>query len=156
MHSIPWLWRFHEIHHSDPDYDVSTAGRFHPIDGTLRHLIYLAAVVVLAPPLAAVLVSELLVTGGNFFVHANCALPHPWERALRRVLITPDLHRLHHSENPSEYNLNFGQSFSWWDQLLKTYRAKSEKTQIATGIRGIAAERALSIHYLLLSPFLKK
>ena len=118
FHVVPLLWRVHRVHHSDPDFDVSTGLRFHPLEVVIAHGAYLAAVVVLAPPVGAVLLSELASTFQNLFEHANVSLPSPFQRWVGTVFFTPDTHRIHHSEEISEQNRNFGQVFTWWDRLL--------------------------------------
>ena len=124
-HSVHFLWRIHEVHHSDRDFDVSTAVRFHPIEVFITQGLYLGAIALLAPPAAAVFTSQILVVVENLFVHANKSLPPTVERALRWIVITPDLHRIHHSEGLAEQNLNYGQLFPWWDRLFGTYMSAS-------------------------------
>lgn len=120
-HSVSVLWRVHRVHHGDPDFDWSTGLRFHPVEVLLTQGSYLAAIAILAPPPLAVLGLELADAAENFFSHANVAVPLKFETRLRRFLITPDLHRIHHSGEIAEQNSNFGILFSWWDRLFGTY-----------------------------------
>lgn len=155
FHSFLWLWRIHEVHHSDTDYDVSTGVRFHPFEVAGAKAIYLAAVGLLAPPLEAVLLAEVHTVLLNAFSHANIALPDRWERALRRVIVTPGLHRIHHSTEFSDQNHNFGQTFVWWDRLFGTYReeALAGGEEFPTGVQGVTGNGALA---LLGAPFQKR
>ena len=139
FHAVGFLWRIHEVHHSDADYDVSTAARFHPLEVIAGKGLYLAAIAILAPPLSAVFFAELHTGLLNVFVHANVALPTRLEAWLRWAIITPDLHRVHHSEESADQNRNFGQTFVWWDRLLGTYlpRSISGNLAVATGVRGV-------------------
>lgn len=120
-HSVSVLWRVHRVHHGDPDYDWSTGLRFHPLEVLLTQGSYLAVIAILAPPPLAVLGLELADAAVNFFSHANVAVPSKFETLLRRFLITPDMHRIHHSGEIAEQNSNFGILFPWWDRLFGTY-----------------------------------
>ncbi len=120
-HALSLLWRIHRVHHSDLDYDWSTGLRFHPVEVLLTQGTYLAAIAAVAPPPLAVLVLELADIVVNFFVHANVALPQWLDLRLRWFLITPDMHRIHHSDEIAEQNSNFGVVFPWWDRLFGTY-----------------------------------
>jgi sterol desaturase/sphingolipid hydroxylase (fatty acid hydroxylase superfamily) len=155
FHSVSFLWRIHEVHHSDPDYDVSTAGRFHPLEVIAVQGVNLAAVALLALPPIGVLVSGLLGLVINFFVHANASLPGWAERLLRSMIITPDLHRIHHSEEIGEQQRNLGQTFSWWDRLFGTYLAKpaAGEAGIVTGIKGLQNGESLGLGFMLAEPF---
>ena len=158
FHSVPYLWRVHQVHHSDPDYDVSTAARFHPLEVVLAQAAYLGVVALLAPPPAAAFAAELLTVVFNLFEHANVDVP-PWaEKRLRRVVITPGLHRIHHSEEAAEQYRNLGQTFSWWDRLFGTYLAQAAAGEggIVTGISGRRNERSLGLGFMLAEPFERK
>jgi len=120
-HALSLLWRIHRVHHSDSDYDWSTGLRFHPVEVLLTQGTYLAVIAIVAPPPLAVLVLELADIVVNFFVHANVALPQWLDLRLRWFLITPDMHRIHHSDEIAEQNSNFGVVFPWWDRLFGTY-----------------------------------
>jgi sterol desaturase/sphingolipid hydroxylase (fatty acid hydroxylase superfamily) len=154
-HAVGFLWRIHEVHHSDPDYDVSTAGRFHPLEVLIGQAGLLSVIALLAPPPAAVFGAELMTLLLNFFVHANASLPRPLERALRAVIITPDLHRTHHSDEMEEQWTNLGQTFSWWDRLFGTYldRPASGEDAIATGVKGLQNATSIKLGFMLSEPF---
>ncbi len=124
FHAVPALWRLHRMHHADLDIDVTTGARFHPIEIVLSMLIKLAAVVVLGAPPVAVVIFEVVLNGTAMFNHGNLRLPAGVDRVLRLVVVTPDMHRVHHSIVASETNSNFGFNLPWWDRLLGTYRAQ--------------------------------
>ena len=155
FHAVPFLWRVHEVHHSDPDYDVSTAGRFHPLEVVSVEGVYLAVIALLAPPLVAVFAAELLTLALNLFAHANVSVPPAAEKLLRRAIVTPDLHRIHHSEDAREQFRNLGQTFSWWDRLFGTYLAKPAAGEegIITGITGLRNENSTGLGFMLAEPF---
>lgn len=155
FHSVYFLWRIHEVHHSDRDFDVSTAARFHPLEVLITQGIYLGGIVLLAPPAAAVLVAEMLVIAENLFVHANQSLPARVERILRQVVVTPDLHRIHHSEEFLEQNRNFGQFFPWWDRLLRTYAATPVRGTdgLVIGVKELGSTDTMPVPYMLTEPF---
>jgi sterol desaturase/sphingolipid hydroxylase (fatty acid hydroxylase superfamily) len=154
FHSVSFFWRVHEIHHSDPDYDVSTAARFHPLEVIASTAAVLAVIWVLAPPPVAVLVSVLLTVALNLFSHANASLPAGMDRMFRSVFVTPDMHRIHHSEEVSEQSSNFGQTFSWWDRMFGTYVCQpAAGDNIVTGLAGMRDERSLGFGHLLGEPF---
>jgi sterol desaturase/sphingolipid hydroxylase (fatty acid hydroxylase superfamily) len=122
FHAVPALWRLHRVHHADLDCDLTTGARFHPIEIVLSMLIKIAVVLVLGPPVVAVILFEVVLNGMAMFNHGNVRLPAALERWLRWVLVTPDMHRVHHSVEADETNSNFGFNLSWWDRLLGTYR----------------------------------
>jgi sterol desaturase/sphingolipid hydroxylase (fatty acid hydroxylase superfamily) len=122
VHAIPALWRLHRMHHADLDFDVTTGARFHPLEIVLSMLIKFATILVLGPPLVAVIIFEVLLNGTAMFNHANVRLPARLDRVLRWLVVTPDMHRVHHSIEDDEANSNFGFSLPWWDRLLGTYR----------------------------------
>jgi len=124
FHAVPALWRLHRMHHADLDFDVTTGLRFHPIEIVLSMGIKLATVLVLGPPAVAVLIFEVLLNATAMFNHSNVRLPLAADRVLRLVMVTPDMHRVHHSILPQETNSNFGFNLPWWDRLLGTYRAQ--------------------------------
>lgn len=123
-HRVPLLWRFHRVHHADRDMDVTTAFRFHPVEIAGSMLLKIGLVYLLGPPALAVLVFEVLLNGTALFTHANLALPPRLEAALRLVLVTPDMHRVHHSTLRREHDRNFGFALSVWDRLFGTYLAQ--------------------------------
>ena len=124
FHAVPALWRLHRMHHTDLDFDVTTGLRFHPIEIVLSMGIKLAMVLVLGPPAVAVLIFEALLNATAMFNHSNVRLPLVVDRVLRLVMVTPDMHRVHHSILPEETNSNFGFNLPWWDKLLGTYKAQ--------------------------------
>ncbi|MES0875413.1 sterol desaturase family protein [Sinimarinibacterium thermocellulolyticum] len=124
MHVLPPLWRLHRVHHSDPGFDVTTALRFHPFEILLSMALKMAAVAALGAPPWAVVVFEVLLNASSMFNHANLNLPTKVDRALRRFVVTPDMHRVHHSIHRDETDSNFGFSLPWWDHLFGSYRAQ--------------------------------
>ncbi len=124
VHAVPLLWRLHRMHHADLDYDVTTGARFHPIEIILSMLIKFATIVVLGPPVVAVVIFEIVLNATAMFNHGNVRLPLGLDRVLRLFLVTPDMHRVHHSVEDDEANCNFGFSLPWWDRLFGTYRAQ--------------------------------
>lgn len=122
FHAVPVLWRLHRMHHADPDFDVTTGARFHPIEIILSLLIKFATIAMLGPPVVAVVVFEILLNATAMFNHGNIHLPRPLDRLLRWIVVTPDMHRVHHSVEDDEANSNFGFNLPWWDRLLGTYR----------------------------------
>lgn len=123
-HRLPLLWRLHRVHHADPDFDLSTALRFHPLEIGLSMLFKLSVALALGAPLWALIAFELLLSVMPMFNHANLALPLWLDRALRLVIVTPDMHRVHHSTARTEHDRNFGFCLSVWDRLFGTYRAQ--------------------------------
>ena len=123
-HKIPILWRVHKVHHSDPDFDVTTAIRFHPIEILLSMLLKLTLVYLLGPVAAAVVLFEIILNASAMFNHSNLAIPLQLDRWLRLVVVTPDMHRVHHSVLPQETDANYGFNVPWWDRLFRTYIAQ--------------------------------
>lgn len=122
VHAVPALWRLHRMHHADLDFDVTTGARFHPVEILLSMLIKFATIVVLGPAVIAVVVFEVLLNATAMFNHGNVRLPLGLDRLLRWIVVTPDMHRVHHSVEDDEANSNFGFNLPWWDRLLGTYR----------------------------------
>ncbi len=122
VHAVPALWRLHRVHHADLDYDVTTGARFHPLEIILSMLIKFATIVVLGPPLLAVIIFEVLLNATAMFNHGNIHLPESVDKWLRWLIVTPDMHRVHHSVEDDEANSNFGFNLPWWDRLFGTYR----------------------------------
>jgi sterol desaturase/sphingolipid hydroxylase (fatty acid hydroxylase superfamily) len=137
VHAVPALWRLHRVHHADLDYDVTTGARFHPIEIILSMLIKFATIVVLGPPVVAVVIFEVLLNATAMFNHGNIRLPARLDKVLRRVVVTPDMHRVHHSIEDDETNSNFGFNLTWWDRLFGTYREapRAGHTGMTIGIR---------------------
>lgn len=123
-HRVPVFWRFHRVHHADTDMDVTTALRFHPVEIGASALVKVAAVYALGPAVWAVIAFEVILNGTALFTHADIRLPARLERTVGRVLVTPAMHRLHHSPDRAEHDTNFGFALSLWDRLFGTFRAK--------------------------------
>ena len=121
FHSIPLFWRLHRMHHSDLEFDATTGVRFHPAEILLSMLIKMAAVLALGAPAVAVIVFEIALNATSMFSHANLRLSLAVDRHLRRVLVTPDMHRVHHSTHRDEHDSNYGFNLSWWDHLFRSY-----------------------------------
>ena len=156
VHAVPALWRLHRVHHADPNYDVTTGARFHPIEIGLSMLIKFATITVLGPPMLAVVIFEVLLNATAMFNHGNIRLPAALDRALRWVVVTPDMHRVHHSIEDDETNSNFGFNLPWWDRLFGTYRAQPRAGHegMTIGIRGHADPREVArLDGMLLLPF---
>ncbi len=156
FHAVPLLWRLHRVHHADADIDVTTGARFHPIEILLSMLIKFAVIAVFGAPAAAVLVFEVLLNATAMFNHANLRLREPLERLLRRMLVTPEMHRIHHSMELSEANSNFGFNLPWWDRLFGTYResARLPQESMAIGVKGLTgSDAAVKLTGMLALPF---
>jgi sterol desaturase/sphingolipid hydroxylase (fatty acid hydroxylase superfamily) len=156
-HQIPWLWRLHRTHHADGDFDASTGVRFHPLSILISMLIKIAIVLILGPPALAVLLAEILLNVTAVFNHGNIYIPPAIDSKLRLLLVTPDMHRVHHSTIMEETNSNFGFNFPWWDRLFGSYRQAPEKGHVAMdiGVEGFAGEGETSIGSMLSHPFRK-
>ncbi len=122
VHAIPLLWRLHRVHHADLDYDVTTGARFHPLEIILSMLIKFSTIILLGPPVVAVVIFEVLLNATAMFNHGNIHISPAIDRWLRLIVVTPDMHRVHHSIEDDETNSNFGFSLPWWDRLFGTYR----------------------------------
>ncbi len=155
FHALPLFWRLHRVHHTDLDMDVTTGLRFHPVEILLSMLYKAALVLLLGVQPAAVLVFEVILNATSLFNHSNVRLPAVVERLLRRVLITPDLHRIHHSVVVGETHTNFGFSVPFWDRLCGTYREQPGQphTTMALGLPEYREPRGLRLGKLLLLPF---
>ncbi|HZP88709.1 MAG TPA: sterol desaturase family protein [Burkholderiales bacterium] len=155
MHAVPVLWRVHQIHHSDLDLDCGTAIRHHPLEALVSHALTLGAVFALGIAPVAVVISEALQTSASLFNHANIALPARLQALLRHLLVTPDMHRVHHSMVYAESNTNFGNLFPWWDRLLATYCAAPARGQLGIqfGIACAPAAQDVTLLKLLWLPF---
>ncbi len=137
-HAASFLWRFHQAHHSDSDYTVTTALRFHPCELLLALPVRLVAIAALGVPIAGVIVFELVFAFANFWVHGNIGLPLPLERSLARLFVTPALHRRHHSREARQLDTNFGTIFTFWDRALRTYGDNRSDMRVDTGLPGVA------------------
>jgi len=155
FHAVPALWRLHRMHHADLEIDVTTGARFHPIEILLSMGIKLGVVAALGAPAVAVLIFEVLLNATSMFNHGNVRLPERFDRVLRRLIVTPDMHRVHHSVAPHETNSNFGFNLPWWDRLFGTYRAQPQAGHEAMtiGIEQFRDPRELRLDRMLLQPF---
>jgi sterol desaturase/sphingolipid hydroxylase (fatty acid hydroxylase superfamily) len=155
FHHVSWLWRIHRVHHSDSDYDVSTAARFHPLEVIYSQGLRFGLIALLAPPAMGVLIAEILSVLLNLLAHANASLPEQVEKTLRVAFVTPDLHRIHHSQELEDQNRNLGQTFPWWDRLFRSYTeiAWGDEQSFRTGLRGLEEQDRLGIGFMLTEPF---
>lgn len=153
LHVVPLLWRIHAPHHADPELDVSTGLRFHPLEIIFSMGIKLAAVFCLGPPAYALLWFEILLNGASLFSHTNGALPPKWDARLRWLIITPAMHRIHHSQEQEEMNRNFGFLLSCWDRLFASYLGKAAKKGFPLGLASYHPQIGWQWHRLLLMPF---
>ena len=153
-HKVPLFWRFHRVHHADGDFDVTTAIRFHPFEIAASMLLKIALVYMIGPSGVAVVIFEVLLNGTALFNHANIALPAWADRLIRMVLVTPDMHRVHHSVDRFEHNSNFGFALSVWDRVFGTYLAQPAAGHDAMTI-GLEwqDERPARLGWSLLLPF---
>ncbi len=157
FHRVPILWRLHQVHHLDLDYTATTGIRFHPAEILLSMCIKLAGITVIGPSIPALLAFEIVLNGAALFNHSNFSLPPVLEKIISHILVTPDMHRIHHSVNPRELNMNFGFNSPWWDKLLGTYQKTPELGQddMQIGIRAFQDPESLTLKNLLLAPVKK-
>lgn len=157
FHRLPLFWRLHRMHHSDLDFDTTTGVRFHPVEIGVSMLIKVAVVLAVGAPALAVILFEVALNATSLFNHANLRLPLPLDGALRKLLVTPDMHRVHHSVHRREHDRNFGFNLSWWDHLFRSYTAQpaAGHTAMRIGLPAFrdAAEQRLGP--LLLQPLKK-
>ncbi|HET6546054.1 MAG TPA: sterol desaturase family protein [Rhodanobacteraceae bacterium] len=155
LHAIGWLWPLHRVHHTDLALDASSGVRFHPLEILLSTGLKIAAVLALGAPVLAVLIFEIVLNGFALFTHANVALPEKLDRALRWLIVTPDMHRIHHSIRRDEHDRNFGFHVSWWDRLFGSYRAAAAEPQttLTLGLDRFRDERGQRLRALLVQPF---
>ena len=156
-HKIPFLWRLHRVHHADVDFDVSTAIRFHPIEIALSMILKIGIVYLLGPAAWAVVVFEILLNGSAIFNHANLAMPVRIEKWLRYLIVTPDMHRIHHSVKREQHNSNYGFSLSIWDRIFGTYSTLKQR-EIEEIIVGLEWQdhRPTKLGWSLWLPFMRK
>ncbi|MSP00376.1 MAG: sterol desaturase family protein [Acetobacteraceae bacterium] len=155
FHAVPVLWRLHRMHHADLEFDVTTGLRFHPIEILLSMGIKLTAVTALGAPPSAVLMFEVALNAGSLFNHGNVRLPLRFDRLVRLVFVTPDMHRVHHSMDWLETNSNFGFNLPWWDHLFGTYRAQpaAGHARMTLGVDRFRDPRELRLDRMLTQPF---
>jgi sterol desaturase/sphingolipid hydroxylase (fatty acid hydroxylase superfamily) len=156
FHAVPLLWRLHMVHHADLDIDVTTGLRFHTIEILVSFGIKAAAILLLGPPAVAVLTFEVLLNATSMFNHSNIRMPIWIDRILRWLVVTPDMHRVHHSWHRRETNSNFGFNLPWWDRLLGTYRDQPADGHLGMTI-GLSQfrdeQQADRLHWMFLLPF---
>tara|TARA_R110002012_G_scaffold287185_1_gene479191 strand:- start:8693 stop:9535 length:843 start_codon:yes stop_codon:yes gene_type:complete len=154
FHAVPALWRLHRMHHADLEFDVTTGLRFHPGEILLSMGIKLAVVAALGPPAVVVLLFEILLNASSMFNHSNIKIPQSIDGVLRLLVVTPDMHRVHHSVDPKETNSNYGFNVPWWDRLLGTYRAQPAKGHkgMDIGIEQFRTRRDLWLDSMLTQP----
>lgn len=154
-HRIPLLWRIHRMHHADTGFDLTTALRFHPLEIVLSMVWKAAIVVALGAPALSVLIFEIVLNGASMFNHANARLPARVDRVLRLFVVTPDMHRVHHSSEMRETNSNYGFNFPIWDRLFATYREKPEAGHegMQIGLKEYRARETAQLGWSLLLPF---
>ena len=155
-HKVPILWRFHRVHHADRDFDVTTALRFHPVEILASMMLKIGLVYLLGPAALAVLLFEIILNGTAMFNHSNLRLPLWLDRAVRLVLVTPDMHRVHHSIHRHEHDSNYGFALSVWDRIFRTYRPKPEAGHdlMTVGLEW-QDERPSRLGWALMLPFRK-
>jgi sterol desaturase/sphingolipid hydroxylase (fatty acid hydroxylase superfamily) len=155
FHAVPALWRLHRMHHADLDFDVTTGARFHPFEILLSMGFKLGVIAALGAPAVAVLAFEVVLNATSMFNHGNIALPGRLDAVLRRLLVTPDMHRVHHSTLPVETNSNFGFNLPWWDRLLGTYRAQPAAGHVGMtiGLDVFRDPAELRLDRMLVQPF---
>ncbi|MCZ6895903.1 MAG: sterol desaturase family protein [Gammaproteobacteria bacterium] len=157
VHAVPALWRVHRMHHADLDYDVTTGARFHPIEIVISMGLKLMVVGALGAPALAVIIFEVILNATSMFNHGNVRLPQNADRMLRLILVTPDMHRVHHSVIPEETNSNFGFSLPWWDRLFGTYTDQPQDGHegMSIGIEQFRESRDLRLDRMLIQPLLE-
>jgi sterol desaturase/sphingolipid hydroxylase (fatty acid hydroxylase superfamily) len=157
FHRVPTLWRLHCTHHSDQEYDFTTGLRFHPMEAVVETVIGLGAILALGASPGGVLVSQLLSIGIGFVEHANVRMPASLDRVVRLFLVTPDMHRIHHSQNGRESRSNLGNAFPWWDRLFRTYvdQPAAGHEGIAFGLSEFPERKHLTLPWMLAQPFLR-
>ena len=155
FHAVPMLWRLHRMHHADLEFDVTTGVRFHPFEILLSMVIKVTVVAALGTPAVAVLLFEVLLNATSMFNHGNVRVPASLDRVLRWMVVTPEMHRVHHSILARETNSNFGFNLPWWDRLFGTYRAQpaAGHEAMTIGIEQFREPRELGLDRMLLQPF---
>jgi sterol desaturase/sphingolipid hydroxylase (fatty acid hydroxylase superfamily) len=159
VHAVPALWRLHRVHHADRDFDVTTGARFHPLEIILSMLIKFAVIMLLGAPVVAVVIFEVILNATSMFNHGNVRIPVAVDAVLRLFVVTPDMHRVHHSVEDDETNSNFGFNLPWWDRLFGTYRAqpRAGHEAMTVGIRTFQADKWCSwLPGMLAIPFVGK
>jgi sterol desaturase/sphingolipid hydroxylase (fatty acid hydroxylase superfamily) len=155
LHRVPLLWRLHRLHHTDQNIDFSTAVRVHPLERIFTIPMGLCVVLAIGPAPSTFLVSAPFFLAMQYFTHANVRLPESWNRLLRFLVVTPDMHRIHHSQLLTENMSNFGAAFPWFDRIFRTYRAEPELGDgLVFGVPEFAGRKHMMLHWMLALPFL--
>lgn len=154
-HKWSLLWRLHQVHHTDIEMDATTSVRFHPLEIMLSMVYKVFCIALIGANPAAIVIFEILLNAAATFNHSNVYIPEKWDKIIRYVLVSPDMHRIHHSVIPKETDSNYGFSISCWDRLFRTYTAESQssQTEMAIGLPEFRDERELNFYRLLLLPF---
>jgi sterol desaturase/sphingolipid hydroxylase (fatty acid hydroxylase superfamily) len=159
FHAVPVFWRLHRVHHADPDFDVTTGARFHPVEIILSMLIKFAVIIFLGPAAVAVIIFEILLNATAMFNHGNISIPVNLDKYLRLLVVTPDMHRVHHSVEINETNSNFGFNLPWWDRIFGTYRAQPQAghDNMTIGLTTFTEKNEITkLSGMLLIPFRKE
>lgn len=158
FHTIPLFWRIHKMHHTDLDIDVTTGARFHPFEIFLSAGIKIGVVILIGAPAWVVIVFEILLNATSMFNHSDAYIPLHADSFLRLLVVTPDMHRVHHSAIIKETNSNYGFNFPWWDRLFKTYRAQPQKGHLdmTIGLANYRDTKWLTLPWMLLVPFMSR
>ena len=159
VHAVPLFWRIHRVHHADLDYDVTTGARFHTLEIILSMFIKLTAIVLLGPSIFAVILFEIILNVSAMFNHGNVGLPKTLDKVLRYIIVTPDMHRVHHSIEEDETNSNFGFNLTWWDKIFGTYKKEVRKGQLkmTIGLKNIRNPKKTNrIWGMIVLPFSEK
>jgi sterol desaturase/sphingolipid hydroxylase (fatty acid hydroxylase superfamily) len=156
LHKVPLLWRFHRVHHTDLDYDFTTGIRFHPLESIVNAVITMTVIALLGSPAAAVVIFETSLVLVTFIVHANIRYPATIDKVFRTLLVTPDMHRIHHSARAAETDSNYGVIFSWWDRLFGTHVAQplNGHTGMSLGLLEFRESKHQTLPWMLACPFL--
>lgn len=156
MHKIPLLWRLHRVHHTDREIDVTTGVRFHPFEIVFSMGLKIAGVMLIGAPVLAVVIYEILLNAVSMFNHSNINLPVTIDGLIRKLIVTPDMHRVHHSVIRRETDSNYGSVLSLWDRLFHTYIPQPEEghTGMTIGLHEFRDKRSVGLFWLLLQPFL--
>ncbi|RJR22476.1 MAG: sterol desaturase family protein [Desulfobacteraceae bacterium] len=155
FHAVPTFWRLHMVHHADLDFDLTTGIRFHPIEIIISMVIKLGSIAVLGAPPQGVIIFEILLNGTAMFNHGNLFIPRNFDGFLRMFLVTPDMHRVHHSVFPNETNSNFGFNLPWWDRIMGTYKAQPSMGHdgMTIGLNQFRDPKVLHLLWMLIAPF---
>jgi sterol desaturase/sphingolipid hydroxylase (fatty acid hydroxylase superfamily) len=155
FHYVPWLWRLHRMHHADLDIDVTTGLRFHPIEILISLVIKIAVVMAFGIPPIAIIVFEVVLNATSQFNHSNVAMPAWLDRVVRLLVVTPDMHRVHHSVLRKETDSNFGFNLPWWDWIFRTYRREpvAGHIEMTVGLPAFRDPRELRLDRMLTQPF---